>query len=400
MPKTQVDKDKIKELLTRGVEQVIVREELERDLLAGKKLRIKLGIDPTGPNLHIGRAIQLWKLKGFQDLGHQIVFIIGDFTGLVGDSSDKNSERPMLTKKQVEKNMSSYLEQVSKILDVKKTEVHYNSKWLGKLNFYEIAELADCFSVAEMIDRENFSERFKKGKRISLREFLYPLMQGYDSVALKADLEIGGTDQTFNLLAGRVIQKKYGQESQHVLTFTLLEGLDGRKMSTSYGNIICIIDPPNEQYGKIMSMKDELIGRYFELVTHVPLEEVNQIYKQLKDGQVNPRDLKARLAWEIVKMYHGPKEADAAAKEFDQVFKEKKRPDKIKSVKVKKKKYLLPDLLVEIKLASSKSEAKRLVEQGGVKLDDQKVADWKGEVILEDGTVVQVGKRRFIKIKT
>src|SRR3989344_1138594 len=259
------DAGKIRHLLARNVEQVIDRAHLEKTLKSGKKLRIKLGIDPTGEKIHIGRAIVLWKLREFQELGHQVVLIIGDFTAQIGDPSDKLSKRPMLSREQVEKNMRDYLSQIGKILDLHKTETRYNSKWLDKLNFRETAELAESFSVQQMLHRRNFQERWKEGQDISLREFLYPIIQGYDSVAIKADVELGGTDQLFNLMAGREVQKQCGQKPQDVMTVGMLSGTDGRKMSTSWGNVINIVDPADEQFGKIMSMPDKMIQDYFHM---------------------------------------------------------------------------------------------------------------------------------------
>ncbi|MDP2918004.1 MAG: tyrosine--tRNA ligase, partial [bacterium] len=257
--KIDTDSQKIKEVLTRGVAEVIDARHLEARMRKGEKLRVKLGIDPTSPNLHLGRSIPLLKLRDFQELGHQVVFIIGDFTGLIGDTSDKNAERPMLEKKTVESNMKTYLAQAGKILDTKKFEFRYNSEWLGKLNYQEIGEQADLFSVVEFINRENIKKRLNENKRVSLREMLYPLMQGYDSVAIKADVELGGTDQRFNLLAGRKMQEHFNQKPQDILMNNLIAGLDGRKMSSSWGNVINISDPPAEMFGKIMSMHDDLI---------------------------------------------------------------------------------------------------------------------------------------------
>ncbi len=389
------DPKKIEEVLTRGVDEVIDRDNLKKKLLSGKKLRIKLGIDPTSPNLHVGRAVPLLKLRDFQELGHQIVLIVGDFTGLIGDTSDKDSERPMLDEATVKKNLKDYEKQAGQILDIDKVEVRYNSEWLAKLGYKEIGEQADLFSLAEFIARENIALRLKAGKRVSLRELLYPLMQGYDSVAVKADVELGGTDQRFNLLAGREMQRHFNQPAQDIITNPLLEGLDGRKMSSSWGNTINLIDEPKEMFGKTMSLLDDYIIRYFECCTRVPMSEVRKYEAQLKSGQVNPRDLKAKLAWEIVKIYHGEKEANQAAEEFDKVFKNKEKPEEIKEVKVKSDN--LVEVLVETKLASSKGDARRLILQGGVKIDDKVVKEV--EFKVKKGTVVQKGKRYFIKIK-
>ena len=388
---------KIEELLTRGVEEAIDKENLIKKLKSGKKLRIKLGIDPTSPNIHIGRAIPLLKLMDFQNLGHKVVFIIGDFTGVIGDTSDKDSERPMLEKKQVEKNMKNYIDQAKKIIDIKKCEIHYNSKWLGKLNYHEIGRQADIFSLNEFVSRENIKKRMDAGKRVSLRELLYPLMQGYDSVAVKADVEVGGTDQRFNLLAGREMQKHYNQEPQDIITNPLIEGLDGRKMSSSWGNTINLLDSANEMYGKVMSLRDELIIKYFDLTTRVDLKEIEKYKEEIKNG-LNPRDIKAKLAKEIVRIYHGEKEAEKAEKEFEKVFKNKEMPTEIEEVKIKESKINILDLLVRTGLALSKAEARRLVEQNAIKIDGKVESDWQKEIEIKKGMVAQVGKRKFVKL--
>lgn len=387
-----MEDNQIKELLSRGVEEVIDRKHLEERLRSGEKLRIKLGIDPTAPKIHLGRTVNLLKLKDFQDLGHTIVLIVGDFTGLVGDTSDKEAERPMMSEKQVEENMKTYINQFGKILDIKKTEVHFNSKWLKKLGFLEIAKQAEMFGLHEIISRENIAKRIKSGKRVVLREVLYPLMQGYDSVAVNANVEIGGTDQRYNLLAGRVIQKLYGQEPQDIMTHTLLKGTDGRKMSSSWGNVINITDEPNDMFGKVMTILDELIVRYFKLTTRVPLSEIEEVEKELKKG-VNPSVIKKRLACELVTMYHGAKKAALAQEEFEKVFSRKEKPSDIPEVKVRSKNIV--DVLVETKLAASKSDARRLLEQGAVKLNDKVIKD---QSVNANSGFLQVGKRKFLKI--
>lgn len=385
--------DKIDEILTRGVEEVIDKKSLEMRLRSRKKLRVKLGIDPTSKNIHIGRAVALWKLRDLQELGHTIVFIVGDFTGLIGDTSDKEAERPMLSPAQVKANMKDYIKQVGKILDLKKTETYYNSKWLKKLGYLEIAEQADQFSLHEFEARENISKRMKEQKRVSLRELLYPLMQGYDSVAIKSDLEVGGTDQKFNLLAGRTLQKHYGQIPQDIMMFTLLEGTDGRKMSSSWGNVINITDIPSDMYGKTMSILDELIIKYFMVATRVPLAEVKVMEHGIKTGLINPRDAKAKLAHHLVEVYHGRKAADQAAAEFDRVHKNKEIPTEIEEFNLAGRPLL--EVLVQSGCAKSNSEARRLIEQNGVKLDG--VVQNNPAAPAAEG-VLQVGKRRFIKI--
>lgn len=401
--KINTDKQKINEILTRGVEEAIDKEHLKAALMSGRKLRIKLGIDPTSPNLHIGRAIPLLKLRDFQELGHQIVLIIGDFTGVIGDTSDKDSERPMLDAKKVKDNMKTYVAQAAKILNIKKCEVRHNSDWLKKLDYHEIGKQADNFSLNEFISRENIKKRLDAGKRISLRELIYPLMQGYDSVAIKADVEVGGNDQRFNLLAGRELQRYYNQEPQDIILNPLVEGLDGRKMSSSWGNTINLLDSANEMFGKVMSLKDDFIIKYFEIATRVPIDEITEIKKM-----PNPRDQKAMLAKEIVKLYHGEKQAQLAEEEFNKVFRNKELPSDMPVFEAVKNNYFILDLLCDTKLVSSKKEAKRLIEAGAVEImkianvadvSYEKVTDWKEEVGLWDGMIIKVGIRRFVKIK-
>ncbi|MBM3257800.1 MAG: tyrosine--tRNA ligase [Candidatus Nealsonbacteria bacterium] len=382
---------KIKEILERGTEQIIDKNSLLKKLKSGKKLRIKHGIDPTGPKIHIGRAIQFRKLKNFQDLGHRIVLIIGDFTAQIGDASDKQSMRKILSEKEIKENMKDYKKQIGKILDLKKTEICYNSQWLSKLTAKDLLSLSMNFSAQQMIQRRNFKERWEQGKPIGLHELTYPLFQGYDSVAVKADVEIGGADQLFNLKVGREIQKIFGQPAQDILTSKMLPGLDGRKMSTSWGNVVTIIDNPNDMYGKIMSMKDEFVPEYFELCTDVPLPEIKIIKKS------NPRDMKAKLAREIVAAYYGRNTSLRAEKEFNRIFKEKKLPDFMPIVKIPQKSLNILDLLLKAKLASSKAEAKRLIIQKGVRIDNEVQEDWQKQVKIKKGLVIQVGKRKFTK---
>lgn len=383
----------LQELLTRGVEEVIDREHLGLVLASGKKLRVKLGIDPTSPHIHIGRAGALWKLRDFQDLGHQVVFIVGDFTGLIADTSDKESERPMMTEKQISENIKTYFAQAAKIIDPDKAEMHYNSEWLKKLGAGEISKLADLFGMHEFEARENISRRLKAGKRVSLRELLYPLFQGFDSVAVKANIELGGTDQKFNLLAGRVIQKAYGQEPQDIITRTLMEGTDGRKMSSSWGNVINIIDEPGDMFGKAMSIGDEFIIKYFKLATRVPLIEIEELQKELSTGS-NPKDIKAKLAFELVKLYHGDKVAQKAQDEFEKVFSEGKDPEEIKGVENKDN---ITQTIVASGVVISSSEVKRLIDQKAVKVNGQVVDDWRYK--LKKGDTVKIGSRKFIKIE-
>ena len=388
----------IEEILSRGVVEAIDKETLRKKLMSGQKLRVKLGIDPTSPNLHLGRSIPLLKLKDLQDLGHQIVFIIGDFTGVIGDTSDKESERPMLTEETVEKNLEKYLEQVGKILDLSKVETYRNSEWLGKLGYKEIAEQANVFSLAEFIARENIKNRIEKGKRISLREVMYPLMQGYDSVMVKSDIELGGSDQRFNILSGRELQRHYKQEPQSVILMNLIEGLDGRKMSSSWGNTINLLDDPQLMFGKIMSMGDDLIEKYFIHCTRVPMEKIESISQEMKAGTLNPRDAKLDLAEELVKMYHGEIEAQKAKEYFINTFSKKEIPTEISEIAVGEKKNIL-DYIVAVGFAVSKGDARRKLEQGGVSIDGEKISE---DIILDEtfqGKVLKVGKKDFVKIK-
>ena len=386
------DKTTIDEILTRGVAETIEKSHLEKRLLSGEKLRVKLGIDPTSPNIHLGRSVVLLKLRDFQKLGHKIVFIIGDFTGTIGDTSDKDSERPMLSSETVKKNMKEYARQAAKIIDIKKAEVVYNSKWLKKLNFADIGFQADAFSLSDFISRDNIKRRLDIGKRVSLRETLYPLMQGYDSVVVKADIELGGTDQKFNLLAGRVMQKAYGQEPQDILMTNLILGTDGRKMSSSFGNTVNITDTANDMFGKVMSIPDDLIITYFVHCTRVAMIEVKNIEKNLTSG-TNPRDEKIKLAKEIVKIYYSDKVANEAEKYFIDTFQKKEIPSEIAQFDIAGKNIV--DALVETKLTESKSEARRLIAEKGVKINSVVVESLDAKI--KSGDIIQKGKRFFAK---
>jgi tyrosyl-tRNA synthetase len=392
------DSRKIEDLLARNVEKIIEKESLFKKLKSGRKLRIKHGVDPTGPKIHIGRAVQFRKLKKFQELGHQIVLIIGDFTAQIGDASDKQAMRKPLSAKEIKENMKDYKKQIAKILDMEKVEIHYNSQWLAKLTIKELLSLAMRWTCQQMIQRRNFKERWEEGKPIGVHELTYPLFQGYDSLMVKADVELGGYDQLFNLQVGREIQKTSGQSPQDIMTLKMLSGLDGRKMSTSWGNVVTIVDKPEDMYGKIMSMGDGLIPEYFELCTDIPLAEISKIKKDLEIGKVNPRDLKMKLAQEIVGLYYGVKSAEKAAEEFDKVFKEKKPPSKMPAVKIKEESLNILDLLVKTELAGSKTEAKRLILQKGVKIGEEIQNDWGKIIKIKKGLVIRVGKRRFAKI--
>lgn len=391
------DESKIKELLERGVEEIINKEDLKKKLLSGKKLRVKLGIDPTSPNLHLGRSIPLLKLKDFQDLGHTAVFIVGDFTGVIGDTSDKDSERPMLTSETIKNNLKKYKEQVGKIINLKKSEFHLNSSWLKKLTFTEIGELADVFSVNSFIQRDNIRKRLTLGKRVSLREVLYPIMQGYDSVSVSSDVEIGGMDQKFNLLAGRDLQKKFNQEQQNIVMGPIVEGTDGRKMSSSFGNTINFNDSPSDMFGKVMSVRDDLVIKYFVLFTRISLTGIEEYKKQfLKD----PKSVKKKLAWEIVNIYHGGEEANNAESYWEKTFSKKEIPEDIKTIKVKLKIPLI-DILVNQGFVSSKTEFRRLIKEGAIKfkgkIEEKKIID--PNSLIEESGALKVGKKRFLKIE-
>lgn len=395
MSKITTDEKTINELLTRGVEEIFIEKDLKERLLSGNKLRIKLGIDPTSPYIHLGRAVTLRKLKAFQDLGHHIVLIIGDYTAKIGDPSDKLEKRPMLDDKQIKSNLKKYLDQISLILNMKKVEVRYNSEWLKKMNFFEIGKLLECFTVQQMSKRRNFKDRLDAGVDIFMVEFLYPALQGYDSVEVKSDVEIGGFDQLFNLKAGRVVQKRYGMKEQDIMTLSMLEGIDGRKMSSSWGNIISIIDSPDEMFGKIMSLKDELITKYFLLTTDTKKEEIEKIETLIKNGE-NPMIFKKRLGVEIVSLYHNSKKAKQAQENWENVFSKKEIPTDIENVNASDG-DLLVDIFLSKKIVASKSDFRRLVDEKAItNLDtDEKVLSHRE--VVKSG-VYRIGKKRFCKI--
>ncbi len=394
------------DLIRRGVVEIIPEEELvkkiENSIKTGKPLRVKLGCDPTRPDLHLGHSVVLRKLRHFQELGHIAILIIGDFTAMIGDPSGQNKTRPQLSFEETRVNGQTYFEQAKKILLPERVEIRYNSEWLGKMTFEDVIRLASKYTVARMLERDDFTKRYKSGEPISIHELLYPLAQAMDSVAIEADVELGGTDQKFNLLVGRDIQREFGQEPQVIITTPLLVGTDGvEKMSKSLGNYIALNDPPFEMYGKTMSIPDELIYDYFLLTTDLPPAEIEQIKKQLQDPNVNPRDLKRKLAWELVRMYHGVEAANKAQDEFDKIFVKKEIPDEIEEFEIdsKDEKIRLVDLLVYTKLASSKSEAKRLIQLGGVSIDGNRISDIDTIVELKESFVIKVGKRKFLRIK-
>ncbi len=391
--------ESVKELLSRGVAEVIVKEHLEQKLLSGKKLRIKFGIDPTGDCIHIGHAVALHKLRELQDLGHTVILLIGDHTAEIGDPSGRSKERVPLTKEQIQKNMTSYQAQAGLILDMKKIEVRYNSEWYNAMGIMEFAGLTAHVTIQQILQRADFKQRLAAGEDVSVREAFYPLLQGYDSVMLQSDIEIGGADQKFNLLMGRQIQKQYKQEEQDILMVPLLEGLDGSdKMSKSSGNFVALTEKPDEMYGKVMSVPDSLLWKYFELATRVPQEAIDELKTTVQNG-VNPRDAKMRLAREIVSLYHGQQAAQRAEEQFISVFQKKEIPDEIPEIRVQETTWNVVDLMVASKLVASKGEARRVIEQNGLSVNDEVVADVKQEIpIGPDGVILKKGKRHFVKI--
>lgn len=385
-------------IIKRGVVEIISESELVSKIERKGSLRVKFGADPSAPDLHLGHTVPLRKLRHFQELGHTVVFIIGDFTAMVGDPSGRTTSRKRLSRSEVMENAKTYQEQVFKILDKSKTEVRYNSEWFDRITFEEILNLTSKYTVARMLERDDFEKRYKSGNPISIMEFLYPLMQGYDSVMVNADVEIGGTDQKFNLLVGRELQVEYGQEPQVVITLPLLEGTDGvRKMSKSFGNYVGINDDPYDMFGKIMSIPDNLILKYFELLTDVSMEEIQALKQSMENG-ANPRDIKAKLAREIVSFFYGIDAAIKSSEEFDRVFKEKQTPSNIDERELKAGEYNLVDLLTEMGLVPSKSEVRRLIQGGGVYIDGERVRDINYLLKLEKEVVVRIGKRKFVKL--
>jgi len=396
------------DIIRRGTVEIVPENELvdkiKKSIQENKPLKIKLGLDPTAPDIHLGHTVVLQKLRQFQDLGHQVIIILGDFTARIGDPTGKSETRKQLSEEEVLANAQTYKDQIFKILDPLKTRVVFNSEWLAPLKFAQIIDLSARYTVARMLERDDFAKRFKENLPISIHEFFYPLMQGYDSVALEADIELGGTDQKFNLLMGRTLQKEYGQEPQIALMMPILEGLDGvNKMSKSLGNYIGITESPREMYGKTMSIADELMLRYFELVTPVSLEEIQTIKSGLEQGSLHPRDVKMRLAREIVTIYHGPDAAMAAEEEFKNIFQKGELPDEIPDVGISpddlaEGRIWLAKLLVQGGLTASTSEARRLITQGAVKVGEEKIIDPNHHFHPVDGTVIRAGKRKFARI--
>lgn len=394
------------EIIKRGAVEIISEEELIKKLETGKPLVIKLGADPTAPDLHLGHTVVLRKMRQFQDLGHKVVFLIGDFTALIGDPTGKSETRKPLTEEKIRENVETYKSQVRKILDMEKTIIDFNSRWLSPMTFSDVLKLAAKYTVARMLERDDFLNRFRAQRPISIHEFMYPLMQGYDSVALKADVELGGTDQKFNLLVGRSLQKEHGQPSQAIITMPILEGLDGvNKMSKSLGNYIGINEEPKNMYGKVMSISDAMMFKYYELLTDTPVEEIAKMKAECESGAVNPKSVKMKLAHLITSMYHDAGAADHARAEFENVFANKGIPDDAVAVtfdhaKLKDGKVSMIGLISDLGFAESNSAAKRLIQQGGLKLNSEKCTDEYVEIAKLNGEViVQAGKRNFAKVK-
>lgn len=398
--KIVTEKTRIKSLLIRAVSEAIVSDHLKARLESGKKLRVKFGIDPTAPDIHLGHAVSLMKLKEFQNLGHQAVLIIGDFTARIGDPTGRLKARKMLSPQAIKQNLKGYLKQAGKIIDINKTEIRYNNEWFGKMGTAEFYNLAAKITVQQVLKREDFKKRIQNNQDLTLNEMMYPIFQGYDSVMVKADVEIGGEDQKVNLLMGRRVQRAYGMPEQDILTTWLLEGTDGvKKMSKSCGNYIGVSEKPEIMFGKVMSIPDALIIKYFKALTAVSDSDINKFEAALNTQEVNPRDIKKILANEIVKIYHGEKKAKEAAAEFEQVFAKKELPDKIAIIKLAKGLYDIVDLLSKSALVKSRSEARRLVGERAVKIDGAVVENSQTKISVTSSLVVQVGKRRFARIK-
>lgn len=398
-PSVKEQLEVFKENLVELISERELTAKLEASLKEKRPLRIKYGADPSAPDLHLGHTVPLRKLRSLQDLGHTVVFIIGDFTARIGDPSGKSETRPMLSQEQVQANAKTYQEQVFRILDKKKTEVRYNSEWLGTMRPEDFLKLTAQYTVARILERDDFSKRYKAGEPIAIVELLYPLMQGHDSVEIESDIEIGGTDQKFNLLVGRELQKTDGQKPQVVMTLPLIEGLDGvQKMSKSLGNHVALRDTPREMFGKMMSIPDVLMERYYRFAAALPFGEVAALLARLNNGELHPRDAKAQLAERIVALFHSEAEGKSAREEFDEIFKNKGLPDEIPTFKIGQKTIDIVSLLVTAQLVASKTEARRLMEQGGVKIGHEKITDPKAVITIGAPFVLQCGKRKFAKI--
>lgn len=391
------------ETIRRGAAEIVPEADLKKKLVrsvdTGEPLRIKLGLDPTAPDIHLGHTVVLQKIRQMQELGHVAHIVIGDFTGRIGDPTDKAETRKQLTAEEVKTNAETYVKQIFKVLLPEQTKVVFNSEWLAPLNFEEVIKLASSLTVARMLEREDFTKRFRENRAIHIHEFFYPLMQGYDSVALRSDIELGGTDQKFNLLMGRTLQREYDQEEQVAIMMPLLEGLDGvHKMSKSLGNYIGVDEEPHSMFGKVMSMPDELMVKYFELVSDVSLDDLEEIKSGLDSGKLHPRDLKMRLAQEFVTRFHDVAAAKEAVERWQTVFQQGAVPEDMPEVSVGKGPQWIVGVLVDAKLVTSRSEARRMVTQGAVKLDGEKVTDANAEIEFQEGVVLQVGKRKFVRI--
>jgi tyrosyl-tRNA synthetase len=388
------------EIIQRGADEILVEKDLVAKLKEGRPLRIKAGFDPTAPDLHLGHTVLINKLRQFQDLGHEVLFLIGDFTGMIGDPTGKSATRPPLTQEDVEQNAETYQQQIFKILDQEKTKVVFNSQWMNKMSGVDMIKLAASSTVARMLERDDFSKRYKGGQSIAIHEFLYPLIQGYDSVVMKADIELGGTDQKFNLLMGRQLQEQHGQKPQCVLTMPILEGLDGvQKMSKSLNNYIGIADQPKDMFGKIMSISDDLMWRYFELLSFRPMSEIESFKQEMEQGK-NPRDIKFLLAEEIITRFHSEADATAAREGFIAQFAKNRVPDDIQqlSFEAPEEGYPIANLLKDAGLCSSTSDAMRMIQQGAAKIAGVKIADKSVKIKKGTEAVFQVGKRKFAKL--
>lgn len=391
------------DIIKRGVQEIIPEKELEekivRSIKSNKPLQVKLGCDPSRPDLHLGHSVVLKKLRHFQDLGHQAILIIGDFTGIIGDPTGKNKTRPSLTLEETKINGKTYFDQASKILSSKNVTIKYNSEWLANKTFADIIHISSKYTIARMLERDDFTQRYKSGEPIAMHEFLYPLAQAYDSVAIKADVELGGTDQKFNLLIGRDLQKEFGQMPQVIITLPLLVGTDGiDKMSKSLDNYIGISESPKDIYGKTLSIPDNLIIDYFTLATDVSTKSISNSKKLLDSGEINPRDVKRELARELVALYYSKEIAENAEKEFDEIFVKKNNPTNIEEFILNSKSISLLQLLVDTKLCESKSQARRVIEQGGVSIENKKITDPMSNVTISESAVLKVGKRNFLKL--
>lgn len=389
-------KELVNDVTTRGIDNIYQKSNIEKNLNNGINLRVKYGIDPTSPEIHIGRVVPILKLRDLQKLGCTPVLIIGDFTGTIGDTSDKDAERKSLSKESVKNNMREYLNQIGRIIDIRKSEIHYNSKWLTRLKLDELSDLVDIFSVHDFISRVKIKERLEKGKRVSLKETLYPIMQGYDSLIVNSELELGGSDQWFNLITGRKIQERRGKNPQDILTSELIMGTDGRKMSSSWGNTISMTDTPENFYGKVMSIRDEQIESYMINCTRIPIKEVHQKISKMKKGQVNPKDLKMETAYEITKLIHNESAAIQAQQRFVTKYQKKEIPNNIQTFSIPSNNNDIVEILLATKVASSKSEARRLIQQGGIKVDGVKIEniDYK----VKKNSIIQKGKHSSFKV--